>query len=51
KTINIIDDNDETIPNTDFLNKLLNNKFYEPNIETMQSDFKYNDESIAESGS
>ncbi|CAG8737746.1 1437_t:CDS:1, partial [Cetraspora pellucida] len=33
-----------------FLNKLLNNESYEPDIETMKSDFECNNESIAESG-
>ncbi|CAG8547713.1 11326_t:CDS:2, partial [Cetraspora pellucida] len=48
KTINTIDNNSETILNTDFLNKLLNNESYEPDIETVEFDFECNNESIAE---
>ncbi|CAG8710281.1 2312_t:CDS:1, partial [Cetraspora pellucida] len=51
KIINIINDNNKTILNTDFLNELLNNESYEPDIETVKSDFEYNDESTVESGS
>ncbi|CAG8824800.1 14715_t:CDS:1, partial [Cetraspora pellucida] len=43
-TINTINDNNETILNTDFLNKLLNNKSYKLNIETVKTNFEYNDE-------
>ncbi|CAG8765247.1 3980_t:CDS:1, partial [Cetraspora pellucida] len=49
KIINTIDDNDETIFNTDFLNELLNNESYKPDIETMEFDFECNDESTAKS--
>ncbi|CAG8635912.1 3918_t:CDS:1, partial [Cetraspora pellucida] len=50
KTINTIDNNDKTILNTDFFNKLLNNESYEPDIETVKTNFECNDESTAESG-
>ncbi|CAG8753044.1 13392_t:CDS:1, partial [Cetraspora pellucida] len=50
KTINTIDNNSETILNTDFLNELLNNESYEPDIKTVEFDIECNDESTAESG-
>ncbi|CAG8762247.1 14204_t:CDS:2, partial [Cetraspora pellucida] len=49
KTINTIDNNSETILNTDFLNKLLNNESYKPDIKIVKFDFECNDESIAKS--
>ncbi|CAG8722552.1 14488_t:CDS:1, partial [Cetraspora pellucida] len=50
-TINTIDNNNKTILNTDFLNKLLNNESYKPNIESVKTNFEYNDESNAKSSS